>query len=108
MLKNESTRVYTNHKNSATIVPCIGGPGREGLFRGFVNMIKKMGVVIYPGDGTHKTHTVHVEDVASLIVIVADKKASGFYNAAAPSELSIREWVDVISDTLKIERVKSN
>lgn len=93
--------------NSATIVPCIiGGPGREGLFKGFVNMIRRWGVVVYPGQGEHKIHTVHVEDVASLIVLVVTKQASGFYNAAAPGVLSIREWVDEIRQELGLTSVK--
>ena len=95
-----------NLPGSATVVPCIiGGEGREGLFRGFVTMMKKYGVVLYPGQGQHKTHMVHVEDVASLILTITKNRASGYFNAAAPDPLSISEWVDQIQDVLKIPRV---
>ena len=95
-----------NLAGSATVIPCIiGGKGREGLFRGFVTMMKKYGVVLYPGDGLHKIHMIHVEDVASLILAIAERRASGYFNAAAPEPLSISEWVDQIQAVLKIPRV---
>ena len=90
---------------AATVIPCIiGGEGREGLFRGFVRMAKH-GFVAFPGRGEHKIHMVHVVDVASLILRVAELRASGLYNAAAPDPLSIRQWVDEIGDTLGIKRL---
>lgn len=90
---------------AATVIPCIiGGEGREGLFRGFVRMAKH-GFVAFPGRGEHKIHMVHVVDVASLILRIAEIRASGLYNAAAPEPLSIRQWVDEIGDTLGIGRV---
>lgn len=91
---------------SATVVPCIiGGEGREGLFRGFVTMMKKFGIVVFPGRGDHKIHMVHVADVASLILRIAEVRASGLYNAAAPEPLSIRQWIEEIKDELGIKRV---
>ena len=92
--------------NAATVIPCIiGGEGREGLFRGFVTLMKKFGIVVFPGHGDHKIHMVHVIDVASLIVQIATVHASGFYNAAAPKPLSIRQWIDEIKDELSIKQV---
>ena len=92
--------------NAATVIPCIiGGEGREGLFRGFVNLMKKYGIVIFPGRGDHKIHMVHVVDVASLIIQIASVHACGFYNAAAPEPLSIRQWIAEIKDELGIKRV---
>ena len=92
---------------AATIVPCIiGGEGREGLFRGFVKMMTKLGIVVFPGRGEHKIHMVHVADVASLICRVAEVRASGFFNAAAPEPLSIRQWIDEIKDELGIRRTR--
>lgn len=91
---------------SATVIPCIiGGEGREGLFIGFVNMMKKIGFVIFPGQGRHKIHMVHVSDVAELILLIANQHNAGFYNAAAPEPLSIRQWIEEIKDELKINRV---
>jgi nucleoside-diphosphate-sugar epimerase len=93
---------------SATVVPCIiGGEGREGLFTGFVTMMKKFGFVVFPGRGKHKIHMVHVTDVASLILRIAEVRASGFFNAAAPDPLSIRQWIAEIKDELGIKRVIS-
>jgi nucleoside-diphosphate-sugar epimerase len=85
----------------ATVVPCIiGGPGREGLFRGFVRSIQRRGRVLYPGRGEHATGMVHVDDVAELVALVVDRGAGGLFNAACPSPLSIAEWAAVIADEL--------
>jgi nucleoside-diphosphate-sugar epimerase len=93
---------------AATIIPCIiGGEGREGLFRGFIKMMKKFGFVAFPGRGDHKIHMVHVIDVASLIYRVAETRASGFFNAADPDPLSIREWIDEIAAELGVRDVKN-
>ncbi len=93
--------------NAATVIPCIiGGEGREGLFIGFVNMMKKHGVVAFPGRGDHQIHMVHVVDVAGLILQIAKVGAKGFYNAAAPQPLSIRQWIDEIKDELKFKNVR--
>lgn len=102
-----NAQVYVdNLLGSATVIPCIiGGKGREGLFRGFVTMMKRYGVVLYPGHGLHRIHMIHVEDVASLILAIAECRASGYFNAAAPEPLSISEWVDQIQDVLKIPRI---
>jgi nucleoside-diphosphate-sugar epimerase len=92
---------------AATIIPCIiGGEGREGLFRGFVNMMTKFGLVAFPGHGNHKIHMVHVLDVASLIYRVAETRAAGFFNAADPDPLSIRQWIDEISAELGVRHVR--
>ncbi|WP_245254347.1 NAD-dependent epimerase/dehydratase family protein [Paraburkholderia sp. LEh10] len=92
---------------AATIIPCIiGGEGREGLFRGFVKMMTKFGFVAFPGRGDHKIHMVHVIDVASLIYRVAETRASGFFNAADPNPLSIREWIDEIAAELGVRNVR--
>lgn len=91
---------------SATIIPCIiGGEGREGLFRGFVNSIKKLGIVVFPGAGNHKINMVHVHDVASLILCVVAAKGSGFYNAAAPDAMSIRGWIAEIQSEIGVKKV---
>jgi nucleoside-diphosphate-sugar epimerase len=101
-----SAQAFVNQlSGSATVIPCIiGGEGREGLFRGFVRMAKH-GFVAFPGRGEHKIHMVHVVDVASLILRIAEIRASGFYNAAAPEPLSIRQWVDEIGDALGIRQI---
>lgn len=93
--------------NAATVIPCIiGGEGREGLFIGFVNMMKKYSAVIFPGKGDHQIHMVHVADVAGLIVQIAKVGAKGLFNAAAPKPLSIRQWIDEIQDELKFKKVR--
>lgn len=85
----------------ACIVPCIiGGVGREGLFRGFVQSMLRHGRVLVPGAGRHPIHMVHVEDVAALVATVVERRAQGFFNAAAPAPLSITGWVAEIADEL--------
>jgi nucleoside-diphosphate-sugar epimerase len=87
---------------TATVIPCIiGGIGREGLFRGFVNSIKEFNMAIFPGSGDHKIAMVHVDDVALLILQIAHTSSTGYFNAAADDALTIREWIDIISDELK-------
>lgn len=86
----------------ATVIPCIiGGVGREGLFRGFVNSIKNFNLAIFPGSGAHRIAMVHVDDVAHLILRIADTSSTGYFNAAADDALTIREWISIISDELK-------
>ena len=93
---------------AATVVPCIiGGEGREGLFRGFVKTMTKFGFVAFPGRGDHKIHMVHVVDVASLIYRVAEIRASGFFNAASPDPLSIRQWIDEIAEELGVQHPRA-
>ncbi|MES2072219.1 MAG: NAD(P)-dependent oxidoreductase [Pseudomonadota bacterium] len=92
---------------TATVIPCIiGGIGREGLFRGFVQHMQRFGMVIYPGSGRHQVHMVHVEDVAGLIVCIVNTRATGKFNAAAPGPLSIEQWVDEIQDELALSKIR--
>jgi len=92
---------------TTTIIPCIiGGRGREGLFRGFVKLMTRYGVVVFPGAGEHRIHMVHVEDVAALIALVIDRRAEGMFNAAAPQPLSIQGWIDEIEDELGLGKVR--
>jgi len=92
---------------TATVIPCIiGGRGREGLFRSFVSMMKRYGIVIFPGTGTHLIHMVHVKDVAALIVQIVESQAIGRFNAAAPQPLSINQWVDEIENELNLKNIK--
>lgn len=91
----------------ATVVPCIiGGRGREGLFRAFVQSILRRGSVTFPGRGEHPTHMVHVEDVAELVAIVVERRALGLFNAGALRPLSIVQWVDEIGKELGVEHVR--
>jgi nucleoside-diphosphate-sugar epimerase len=90
----------------ATIIPCIiGGPGREGLFRGFVRTMQQWRCVAFPGTGEHPIQMVHVDDVASLVTIAVETKAAGFLNAGGPQPLSIVEWVDLVASELGISSV---
>jgi nucleoside-diphosphate-sugar epimerase len=91
----------------STVVPCIiGGAGREGLFRRFVESIQRDRFAMFPGPGTHPTHMVHVHDVAKLVGIVVKEAAAGFYNAGAPEPLSIMQWIQEISAHLGISAVR--
>jgi nucleoside-diphosphate-sugar epimerase len=91
----------------ATIIPCIiGGIGREGLFRSFVETMQERRLVIFPGKGRHKIGMVHAKDVASLVGSVVDGGRTGFFNAAAPAPLSIEEWIDEICSELSLPPVR--
>ncbi|WP_341313058.1 NAD(P)-dependent oxidoreductase [Paraburkholderia sp. IMGN_8] len=103
-----AAQVFVNSMpGAATVLPCIiGGQGREGLFRGFVKMMTRFGFVAFPGRGDHKIHMVHVMDVAGLICRIAEVGAGGFFNAADPEPLSIRQWIDEIADELGISHAR--
>lgn len=91
---------------SATIIPCIiGGKGREGLFKGFVNTIKNWKIAFIPGQGNYKISIVHVNDVVRLISLVLEKKVSGYFNAASEDASSIIDWVNFIQKSLKIKTI---
>jgi len=82
-----------------TIIPCIiGGQGREGLFRNFINSISKYRIAVYPGKCSHKISIVHVDDVVSLIFTVVQKSIFGKFNVAASDALSISDWIEIISN----------
>lgn len=88
-----------------TVIPCIvGGAGRQGLFVGFVNSIKRFGGVPIPGGGIHKTAMVHVEDLARLVVLALRKRPTGLLNAAAPYPLSPRDWVYEVAAALGLPK----
>lgn len=84
----------------------IGGPGREGLFRGFVETMTNWGLAVRPGSGRHLTQMVHVEDAASLIVIMTRAHAEGRYNAGAPNPMSIGQWISTIANELELGSVR--
>lgn len=93
---------------TACIIPCIiAGDGRGGLFKSLLDSMQRLRTVIYPGAGRHKVHVVHVQDAASLIATVIEKRATGRFNAASPEPLSIAEWVDEIASELKLDGIRS-
>jgi len=49
---------------------------------------------------------VHVKDVASLIVLVAERRATGSFNAGGPEPLSVNEWIAEIEDELRLSKVR--
>jgi nucleoside-diphosphate-sugar epimerase len=90
----------------AAVLPCIiAGPGRGGLFRPFARSIARFRAAVFPGQGAHPVHMVHVEDAASLLVRVVAQRATGIFNAASPGPLSIQQWADVIAEELRVRRV---
>jgi nucleoside-diphosphate-sugar epimerase len=93
---------------TSCIIPCIiAGDGRAGLFKSLVTSMVKFRAVIYPGNGKHKIHVVHVQDVASLICTVIEKRATGRFNAASTGPLSLSEWVGEIADELRLDGVRT-
>jgi nucleoside-diphosphate-sugar epimerase len=99
--------VDTADLKSATIIPCIiGGPGREGLFKNFVNSIHKWELALIPGKGNFQISIVHVDDVVSLIALVVKKQVPGYFNAAAIDAYSIINWIQIIKSALKTKSIK--
>src|SRR5262245_49435585 len=91
---------------SLMVPSIIAGPGRGGLFRPFARSIARLGVVVFPGGGSHPTHMVHVEDAASLLVRIVERKASGIFNAGGPGPLSISQWAEAIAEELGAKRLR--
>ena len=93
--------ILNNLPNLATVIPCIiAGKGREGLFVPMVKSIKRFKCAIFPGRGEHKVHMVHVEDVATLVLSIIEKKATGYFNAAGPDPISISEWTNNVGEVM--------
>lgn len=91
---------------TATVIPCIiGGPGREGLFGGFVKNIQKFSIAIIPGSGNQNISIVHVDDVAELISSIIARGETGKFNAAARDAMSINEWANTVGRILGKERI---
>jgi nucleoside-diphosphate-sugar epimerase len=92
---------------TAAVLPCIiAGPGRGGLFGPFARSIARFGTAVFPGEGSHPVHMVHVEDAASLAVRVLERRAAGIFNAASPGPLSIDQWVDAVAEELGVSKVR--
>jgi nucleoside-diphosphate-sugar epimerase len=92
---------------TAAVLPCIiAGPGRGGLFRPFARSIARFGTAVYPGEGRHPVHMVHVEDAAALLVRVVEQRGTGIFNAASPAPLSIAQWADAIAAELGVKRAR--
>jgi nucleoside-diphosphate-sugar epimerase len=99
-----AVRLAQEMKNPVGVmIPCIiGGPGREGLFTGFITTMTRWNFAVLPGSCEYPTHMVHVEDAASLISLMVRHQASGFFNCAGPGPLNIRQWVEIIRDELHL------
>ncbi|MDR0735936.1 MAG: NAD(P)-dependent oxidoreductase [Zoogloeaceae bacterium] len=106
--KLASVRLAQGMNNPVGVmIPCIiGGCGREGLFRRFVETMTRQGFCLLPGSCNHLTHMVHVEDAASLIHCMVQQEARGFFNCAGPEPLSIRQWIEIIKDELHLGTIR--
>ena len=92
---------------SALIIPSIiAGKGRQGFFSFIAKMISRFGIVIMPGNCSHTTSVVHVDDVCSLVIKVLSRQAQGIFNADSGENSSISEWVDLISKKLNTKVLK--
>jgi nucleoside-diphosphate-sugar epimerase len=91
----------------AMMVPSIiAGPGRGGLFTGFIRSMAKNGVAVIPGQGNLLTQMVHVHDAASLAILIAMTRTPGIFNAGGPKPETINSWVNFIASELRISRVR--
>lgn len=106
--KSRSVQIAQGMSNPVGVmIPCIiGGPGREGLFRGFVGTINRWGFAVRPGSGSFPTHAVYVDDAAGLIATMVEKRATGFYNAGGLEPLTINDWIAIIQDELAVPTVR--
>jgi nucleoside-diphosphate-sugar epimerase len=106
--KIDAQRLVEGMSNpTACVIPCIiAGEGRGGLFASLVHSMQRWGLAVCPGPGLHKIHLVHVRDAAALIAAVIAHRATGRFNAASSSPLSIVEWIAEIGDELRLPRVR--
>ena len=92
---------------SAFIIPSIiAGSGRKGFFSLIAAMISRYRIVIMPGECTHATGMVHVDDVCSLVIKILASRTEGIFNADSGEQASISEWVDIISHKLNKKIIK--
>lgn len=89
----------------AVIRPCIiAGPGRGGLFVSLQNALTKFKIRVVPGNGDFLTSVVHVEDVSSLVTLIALKEKMGIFNCAGLDPKSIIDWGQILALNLGIKR----
>lgn len=91
-------------RNLAIIRPCIiAGPGRGGLFVPLQKALVKFKTRVIPGRGVYKTSVVHLNDVASLVVLLAKMRAVGVFNCAGKNALSISDWGSLLARELGVK-----
>ncbi|KAB8360548.1 hypothetical protein FH972_024288 [Carpinus fangiana] len=79
------------------LAPYVYGRGGSGVGR-FIGMAAKTGKVTCVDAGRNHTTTVHVDDVASLYLLAAQKgKAGEVYNATTATNLTARQIFDAIA-----------
>lgn len=98
-------KIVNKFKKVTTIVPCIiAGDGRGGLFKSLLFSMQYFRSAILIGKGDFKISIVHVSDVASLALKVIENPIYGLVNAAADDALTIKQWINIISNELKIKK----
>ena len=106
--KLEVERVFSRFNSPVAVIrPCIiAGPGRGGLFISLQNALIKYKVRVIPGAGNYNTSVVHVDDVSSLVSLLATKQKSGVYNCAGLDPMSISQWGEILAEQLQVHKYR--
>lgn len=106
--KLEVEKIFSGFNSPVAVIrPCIiAGPGRGGLFISLQKALINFRLRVIPGRGSYKTSVVHVDDVSSLVSLIASKQLSGVFNCAGLDPKSIREWGQILAKQLKVNKFR--
>ena len=101
-LEAEKILLSTNKINKLTIIrpKAILGSSRGGIFEIFFNLINKNIPIPLPNSGNQIMQFVDVEDVARLIIHIADNNLEGIWPAAGPKPLTLNQYLYILEKKL--------
>ncbi|KAL7619775.1 hypothetical protein AAE478_010317 [Parahypoxylon ruwenzoriense] len=84
------------------LAPYVYGHGGSSTGR-FMHMFAQRGEVVYIGEGTKRTSTVHVDDAARLYLLVAKHaKAGTIFTASSSTTVTLRQLAEAMAEALHI------
>ncbi len=82
----------------------VGG-GEDILINNIAFLLRRLPVMLIPGDGSYGIQPVHVEDVADLAVEGVYSKDSYITDAVGPESYTFKELVKLVGETIGAKRL---
>ncbi len=82
----------------------VGG-GEDILINNIAFLLRRLPVMLIPGDGSYGIQPVHVEDVANLAVEGLYSKDSYITDAVGPESYTFKELVKLVGETIGAKRL---
>ena len=82
----------------------VGG-GEDILINNIAFLLRRLPVMLIPGDGSYGIQPVHVEDVANLAVEGVYSKDSYITDAVGPESYTFKELVKLVGETIGAKRL---